>query len=106
MRKMTMRERMLAVLQGRGTPAPDPAARGVLFGLTPSHTAVHIYRALLESFGYAVRRGFDPIRPRVRRVIVTAGARPARSGGRSCPISWRPPSSITPLHPARWGSRF
>jgi len=60
-------------LMGRRTPTPDPAARGVLFGLTPSHTAAHIYRALLESFGYAVRRGFDPIRPRVRRVVATAG---------------------------------
>jgi len=58
---------------GRRTPSPDPNARGVLFGLTPSHTAAHIYRALLEAFGYAVRRGFDPIRPRVRRVVATAG---------------------------------
>ena len=58
---------------GRRTPTADPHARGVLFGLTPAHTATHIYRALLESFGYAVRQGFDPIRPRVRRVIATAG---------------------------------
>ena len=60
-------------LMGRRTPTPDPHARGVLFGLTPAHTAAHVYRALLESFGYAVRQGFDPIRPRVRRVIATAG---------------------------------
>ena len=60
-------------LMGRRTPTPDPHARGVLFGLTPAHTAAHVYRALLESFGYAVRQGFDPIRPRVLRVIATAG---------------------------------
>jgi len=60
-------------LMGRRTPTPDPYARGVLFGLTPAHTAAHVYRALLESFGYAVRQGFDPIRPLVRRVIATAG---------------------------------
>jgi len=60
-------------LMGRRTPAPDPHARGVFFGLTPAHTAAHVYRALLESFGFAVRQGFDPIRPRVRRVIATAG---------------------------------
>ena len=60
-------------LMGRRTPTPDPHARGVLFGLTPAHTVTHVYRALLESFGYAVRQGFDPIRPRVRRVIATAG---------------------------------
>ena len=60
-------------LMGRRSPTPDPHARGVLFGLAPNHTAAHVYRALLESFGYAVRQGFDPIRPRVRRVIATAG---------------------------------
>lgn len=60
-------------LMGRRTPTPDPHARGVLFGLTPGHTAVHIYRAFLESFGYAVRQGYEPIRPHVRRVIATAG---------------------------------
>ena len=60
-------------LMGRRTPTPDPSARGAFVGLTPSHTAADIYRSLLESVGYALRRGFDPIRPRVRRVIATAG---------------------------------
>ncbi len=60
-------------LMGRRTPTPDPLARGAFVGLTPSHTAADLYRSLLESTGYALRRGFDPIRPRVRRVIATAG---------------------------------
>ena len=60
-------------LMGRRTPTPDPAARGAFVGLTPSHTAADIYRSLLESVGYALRQGFDPIRSRVRRVIATAG---------------------------------
>jgi xylulokinase len=60
-------------LMGRRTPSPDPTARGMLWGLTPSHTAAHIYRALLESVAFALRRGFDPIRDRVRRIVVTAG---------------------------------
>jgi xylulokinase len=59
---------------GRRTPTPDPNARGVLFGLTTAHTAAHIYRALLESVGYAFRQGFDVVRPRIKRVVVTAGA--------------------------------
>jgi xylulokinase len=59
---------------GRRTPTPDPNARGVLFGLTPDHTPAHIYRALLESVGYAFRQGFDEVRARVRRVAITAGA--------------------------------
>jgi xylulokinase len=60
-------------LMGRRTPAPDPHARGVLFGLTPEHTASHVYRALLESFGYAIRQGYETIRPHVHRIIATAG---------------------------------
>ena len=60
-------------LMSRRPPTPDPHTRGVLFGLTPGHTAAHIYRALLESFGYAVRQGYDSIRPRVRRIVATAG---------------------------------
>jgi xylulokinase len=68
-------------LMGRRTPTPDPTARGVFVGLTPSHTAADLYRGLLEAVGYALRRGFDPIRPQVRRVIATAG-------GASSPL-WR-----------------
>jgi xylulokinase len=60
-------------LLGRRTPQPDPSARGVLFGLAPGHSALHVYRALLESFGYAVRRGYEPIIPEVRRIVATAG---------------------------------
>jgi xylulokinase len=60
-------------LMGRRTPSPDPAARGMLWGLTPSHTAAHIYRSLLESVAFAGRRGFDPIREHLRRIVVTAG---------------------------------
>ncbi len=58
---------------GRRTPTPDPYARGVLFGLTMAHTPAHIYRALLESVGYALRQGFDGVRSRVRRVVITSG---------------------------------
>ena len=47
-----------AALHGPPHARPRSCRTRRLFGLTPSHTAVHIYRALLESFGYAVRRGF------------------------------------------------
>jgi xylulokinase len=58
---------------GRRTPTPDPDARGVLFGLTPAHTPAHIYRALLESFGYALHPGFAAMRDATTRVVCTAG---------------------------------
>lgn len=59
--------------QGRRTPTPDAALRGGLVGLTPRHGGGHIYRALLESFGYNLRQGLDPIRGEVRRLVLTGG---------------------------------
>lgn len=58
---------------GRRTPTPDPHLRGALLGLTPSHTLSHLYRAVLESFAYNLRQGFDPLRPAVRRLVATSG---------------------------------
>lgn len=38
--------------QGNRTPWVDPASRGVIRGLTLSHTPVHVYRAILEGVAY------------------------------------------------------
>lgn len=38
---------------GEKTPIFDPLARGVFFGLTTFHTRYHLYKAILESIGYA-----------------------------------------------------
>jgi xylulokinase len=59
--------------QGRRSPQPDAHVRGGLIGLTPRHSDAHIYRALLESFGYNLRQGLDPIRAEVKRVVITGG---------------------------------
>lgn len=64
---------VLPHLLGRRTPTANPVLRGAILGLTPSHTAAHIYRAMLEAFAFNVRQGFDVIRPNVRRLIATAG---------------------------------
>ena len=98
MRKMTMRERMLAVLQGREHARPRSCRTRGPVRLTPSHTAVHIYRTLLESFGYAVRRGFDPIRPPIHHVIATAG-------GAASPLWRRILADILEEYPHRVSSR-
>jgi xylulokinase len=39
---------------GEKTPLHDPAARGVFEGLTLSHDIGHLWRALLESYAYAI----------------------------------------------------
>jgi len=46
---------VLPYLLGEKTPIHDPAARGVIEGLTLSHDIGHLWRALLESYAYAVR---------------------------------------------------
>ena len=45
----------LPYLLGEKTPIHDPAARGVFAGLTLSHDLGHLWRALLESYAYAIR---------------------------------------------------
>lgn len=49
----------LPYIAGERTPVNDPAARGVLFGLTLKHTRSHMYRAALEAIGYSIRQHLD-----------------------------------------------
>jgi FGGY-family pentulose kinase len=50
---------LLDFFQGNRTPYKDPNARGVLFGLTLSHTRAHIYRAILEGVAFGMRNILD-----------------------------------------------
>jgi xylulokinase len=64
---------LLPYFLGEKTPFSDPLARGMLFGLTLSHTRAHIYRAILEgiSFGFRHHREvFEErgLRPKLARV--------------------------------------
>jgi xylulokinase len=45
-------------LMGERTPHLDPAARGVLAGLTASHTRAHIIRAILEGVAFSLNDTF------------------------------------------------
>lgn len=45
-------------LMGERTPHLDPAARGVLAGLTASHTRAHVIRAILEGVAFSLRDTF------------------------------------------------
>ena len=47
---------------GERAPILDPDARGVISGLTLSHTRGHIYRALLEATAYGVRHILEDMR--------------------------------------------
>lgn len=50
---------MLPYFAGERTPIMDPSARGVLAGLTLSHTRAHIYRSALEATAFGVRHNIE-----------------------------------------------
>jgi xylulokinase len=60
----------LPYFYGERTPIHDPQARGLIFGLTLNHTRADIYRALLESVGYAIRHNLE--------IMKAEGMQPAR----------------------------
>lgn len=49
-------------LMGERTPYLDPAARGMLVGLTASHTRAHVIRAILEGVAFSLRDTFTIFR--------------------------------------------
>jgi xylulokinase len=49
----------LPYFSGERTPIQDPDARGVIAGLTLSHTRAHLYRAILEGTAYGVRHNLE-----------------------------------------------
>ena len=50
---------VLPYFSGERTPINDPKAKGVIFGLSLSHSRAHIYNACLEGIGYGVSQHFD-----------------------------------------------
>lgn len=53
---------ILPYFLGEKTPIFDPTARGVMFGLTLSHTNGHIFRAILEAVIYGFRHHIEVLR--------------------------------------------
>lgn len=72
----------LPYFAGERTPIADPNARGVIAGLTLSHTRADIYRSLLEATAFGVRHNLD--------VYADAGVEPSRlvavGGGTAEPL--------------------
>jgi xylulokinase len=70
---------VLPYFMGERSPIMDPKARGVIFGLNLYHTKEHIYRAILEAFGYGLMHHLDILREinvQVNRwIAVNGGAR-------------------------------
>lgn len=53
---------MLPYFSGERTPINDPHARGVIAGLSLSHTREHLFRAVLESVGFGIRHNLEVFR--------------------------------------------
>lgn len=53
---------VLPYFSGERTPLNDPLARGVIMGLTVSHSRAHVYRALLEGAAYSFQHHFEVFR--------------------------------------------
>lgn len=67
---------MLPYFAGERTPVNDPDARGVVAGLTISHTRGDLYRAALEAIAYGVRHNieaFEAAGGQVSRVVAVGG---------------------------------
>ena len=69
---------MLPYFAGERSPIADPSARGVIAGLTLSHTRGDLYRAALEAAAYGVRHHLETLEaaglPVTRVVAVGGGA--------------------------------
>jgi len=60
----------LPYFEGERTPIYDPQAKGLLFGLTLSHSRADVYRSLLEGIGFGIRHMID--------TMIEEGAKPKR----------------------------
>lgn len=72
---------MLPYFAGERTPIMDPQARGVIAGLTLSHTRGDLYRAALEATGFGVRHNIETIESAggdIRRIVAVGGGTQGR----------------------------
>eukprot|EP01012_Entosiphon_sulcatum_P020535 TRINITY_DN25473_c0_g1_i1.p1 TRINITY_DN25473_c0_g1~~TRINITY_DN25473_c0_g1_i1.p1 ORF type:complete len:502 (-),score=81.79 TRINITY_DN25473_c0_g1_i1:43-1548(-) len=67
---------VLPYFSGERTPINDPKARGVIAGLTLSHTRAHVFRAVLEGVAFGIRHNIEAFRKRgaeIKRVVAVGG---------------------------------
>ncbi|MHA1834869.1 MAG: FGGY-family carbohydrate kinase [Candidatus Baldrarchaeia archaeon] len=72
---------VLPYFMGERTPIWDVDAKGLIFGLTLSHTKAHLFRALLEASGYGLRHHIDIARSlgvNIREMLAVNGGAKSR----------------------------
>lgn len=115
---------MLPYFAGERTPLMDPEARGVVAGLSLSHTRGDLYRAALEATGFAVRHNIEAIEQAggsIERIVAVGGGTksdvwaqivtditgrpqviPRESIGASYGIAWLAAQIVTSVPAAQW----
>src|SRR6202034_1282917 len=71
-------------LMGERTPYLDPGARGMLVGLSASHTRGHVIRAILEGVAFSLRDSFT-----IFHEMGVTGTRIRLGGGGARSALWR-----------------
>lgn len=68
---------LLPYFSGERTPLNDPNAKGVIAGLTLSHTRAHLYRAILEGVAFGIRHNIETfesiVNSKIGRVMAVGG---------------------------------
>ena len=67
---------LLPYFSGERTPINDPKAKGVIAGLTLSHTRDHLFRAALEGVGFGIRHNIETFREMgapIKRIVAVGG---------------------------------
>ncbi len=87
---------------GEKTPIHDPGARAIMTGLSLNHGIAHIWRALLEGFGYAFRHHvevFNDMGHPTRRYLASDGGAQSRLWMQICADILKTPVQLLKGHP-------
>ena len=61
---------MLQPYWSPGVKVPGPEAKGAVIGFGDIHTRAHLYRAIVEGLGYALREGMDRT---IKQIVISGG---------------------------------
>lgn len=93
---------ILPYFLGEKTPLHDPLARGTIQGLSLNHDVRHLWRALLESFGYAFRHHvevFNDMGYPTTRYVASDGGANSRFWMQICADILQQPVQLLTGHP-------
>lgn len=94
--------RIIPYFLGEKTPIHDPDARGVIQGLSLNHDLRHLWRALLEAFGYAFRHHievFNDMGHPTTRYLASDGGSKSRLWMQICADILQQPLQLLKGHP-------